>query len=85
MLDELVDRDVERLSGLEKLISQKERVARAYNKKSKVKVFPMQILFGKLFYLWIERIEHWENGPQIGKALFELSSHSPIMHMKLKN
>lgn len=39
MLDELVDLDEERLSSLEKLISQKEHVDRAYNKKVLIKVF----------------------------------------------
>lgn len=39
MLDELVDLDEERLATLDVLIRKKERVAKAYNKKVKVKKF----------------------------------------------
>lgn len=39
MLDELVDLDEERLTALYILIRQKERIAKAYNKKVKSKVF----------------------------------------------
>lgn len=39
MLDELVDLDEKMLTLLDVLIRQKERVAKAYNKKVKVKTF----------------------------------------------
>src|SRR3954470_5342779 len=39
MLDELVELDEERLIALDRLIRQKEKVAKAYNKKVKVKTF----------------------------------------------
>jgi len=39
MLDELVDLDEERWTALEVLAKQKERVAKAYNKKVKSKLF----------------------------------------------
>lgn len=39
MLDELVDLDEERLLALDALIRQKERIAKAYNKKVRVKSF----------------------------------------------
>jgi len=39
MLDELVDLDEERVKALEMLTRQKERVAKAYNKKVKSKTF----------------------------------------------
>lgn len=39
MLDELVDLNEERLTTLDVLIRQKERVAKAYNKTIKSKVF----------------------------------------------
>ncbi|XP_058784284.1 uncharacterized protein LOC131659061 [Vicia villosa] len=41
MLDELVDLDEERLTNLDRLIKQKEKVANAYNKKVKTKRFAL--------------------------------------------
>lgn len=41
MLDELVDLDEEILSTLDVLIRQKERVAKAHNKKVKAKTFSL--------------------------------------------
>lgn len=46
MLDGMVDLDEERLATLEVLIRQKERVARAYNKKLKAK----KLLVGDLVW-----------------------------------
>ncbi|KAK2437569.1 protein NYNRIN [Trifolium repens] len=48
MSDELVDLDEERLSALEVLTKQKERVAKAYNKKVKSKSFNIGELFWKV-------------------------------------
>ncbi|XP_058733023.1 uncharacterized protein LOC131604610 [Vicia villosa] len=39
MIDELVDLDEERLTALDMLVRQKQRVAKAYNKRVKAKVF----------------------------------------------
>jgi hypothetical protein len=48
MLDELVDLDEERIKALEMLTRQKERVARAYNKKVKSKTFNVGNLVWKV-------------------------------------
>jgi len=48
MLDELVDLDEERLTTLEVLAKQKERVAKAYNKKVKSKLFVQEDLVWKV-------------------------------------
>jgi len=48
MLDELVDLDEERLTTLEVLTKQKERVAKAYNKKVKSKLFSQGDLVWKV-------------------------------------
>jgi hypothetical protein len=48
MLDELVDLDEERIKALEMLTRQKERVARAYNKKVKSKTFSVGNLVWKV-------------------------------------
>jgi hypothetical protein len=48
MLDELVDLDEERLKALEVLTRQKERVAKAYNKKVKSKAFNVGDLVWKV-------------------------------------
>jgi len=48
MIDELVDLDEERLTTLEVLAKQKERVAKAYNKKVKSKLFAQGDLVWKV-------------------------------------
>jgi hypothetical protein len=48
MLDELVDLDEERIKALEMLTRQKERVAKAYNKKVKSKTFNVGNLVWKV-------------------------------------
>ncbi|WJX12138.1 hypothetical protein P8452_02667 [Trifolium repens] len=48
MLDELVDLDEERVKALEMLTQQKERVAKAYNKKVKSKTFSVGNLVWKV-------------------------------------
>jgi len=48
MLDELVDLDEERLTALDVLLRQKERVAKAYNKKVKSKSFNVGDLVWKV-------------------------------------
>jgi len=48
ILDELVDLDEERLTTLEVLTKQKERVAKAYNKKVKSKLFAQGDLVWKV-------------------------------------
>ena len=48
MADELVDLDEERMLALDSLRRQKERVARAYNKKVKDKVFVVDDLVWKV-------------------------------------
>ena len=48
MLDELVDLDGERVKALEMLTRQKERVAKAYNKKVKSKTFSVGNLVWKV-------------------------------------
>ena len=48
MADELVDIDEERMLALDSLIRQKERVARAYNKKVKDKIFFVDYLVWKV-------------------------------------
>ena len=48
MIDELVDLDEERLIALEVLTKQKERVAKAYNKKVKSKIFAQGDLVWKV-------------------------------------
>ena len=84
MTDELVDLDEERMLALDLVSKKKERVARAYNKKVKGKVFvvndfvwkvilPMDIndrVLGKWF-------PNWE-GP------FRVLKCFPIMPMRLK-
>lgn len=50
MLDEIVDLDEERMVALDVLIRQKERVARAYNKKVKVKTFSIGDLVWKVIF-----------------------------------
>ena len=69
MMDELVDLDEERLQALDVLIRQKERVAKAYNKKVKYKAFNLGDLVWKVI-LPVDRKDrvfgkqspHWE-GP----------------------
>ena len=46
--DELVDLDEEKMLALDSLIRQKERVARAYNRKVKDKVFTVEDLVWKV-------------------------------------
>ncbi|PNX70924.1 retrotransposon protein [Trifolium pratense] len=48
MLDELVDVDEERLQALDALVRQKERIAKAYNKKVKPKAFNLGDLVWKV-------------------------------------
>ena len=48
ILDELIDLDEERLMALEVLTKQKERIARAYNKKVKSKLFAQGDLVWKV-------------------------------------
>ena len=48
MMNELVDLDEERLYALEVLRRQKERIARAYNKRVKGKVFSIDDLVWKV-------------------------------------
>jgi len=48
MIDELVDLDEERLTTNEVLMKQKERVAKAYNKKVKSKLFAQGYLVWKV-------------------------------------
>jgi hypothetical protein len=48
MLDELVDLDEERIKALEMLTREKERVAKAYNKKVKSKTFNVGNLVWKV-------------------------------------
>jgi hypothetical protein len=48
MRDELVDLDEERLQALDVLIRQKERIAKAYNKKVKYKTFNLGDLVWKV-------------------------------------
>jgi len=48
ILDELVDLDEERLMTLDVLIRQKERVAKAYNKQVKTKLFAQGDLVWKV-------------------------------------
>jgi len=48
MIDELVDLDEERLTTLEVFAKQKERVAKAYNKKVKSKLFAQGDLVWKV-------------------------------------
>ena len=48
MAGEFVDLDEERMLALDSLIIQKERVARAYNKKVKDKVFAVDDLVWKM-------------------------------------
>ncbi|XP_045802423.1 uncharacterized protein LOC123896008 [Trifolium pratense] len=50
MLDELVDVDEERLQALDALIRQKERIAKAYNKKVKSKTFDVGEIIGNKRY-----------------------------------
>jgi len=57
MLDELVDFDEERWTALEVLAKQKERVAKAYNKKVKSKLFVQgdlvwKVILGKWSPSW---------------------------------
>lgn len=48
MLEELVDLDEERMTALDMLIRQKERVAKAYNKKVKPTTFLVDNLVWKV-------------------------------------
>lgn len=60
MLDELVDIDEERLTALDIVISQKECVAKAYNKKVKSKVFPVGDYVWKVIFPMNQRDEALE-------------------------
>lgn len=51
MLDESVDLDEERLTNLDILRRQKEQVAKAYNKKVKVKIFSTEEYVWKVILL----------------------------------
>jgi uncharacterized protein YsxB (DUF464 family) len=76
MMDELVDLDEERLQALDVLIRQKERVAKAYNKKVKYKAFNLGDLVWKVI-LPVDRKDrvfgkwspHWEGPFKISQVL----------------
>ncbi|XP_050875885.1 uncharacterized protein LOC127079541 [Lathyrus oleraceus] len=75
MMNELVDLDEERLHALEVLRRQKERVARAYNKRVKGKTFTMNDLVWKVILLMDRKNKtlgkwypHWEGPFRILKA-----------------
>lgn len=72
MLDELVDLDEERLKALNALFRQKEKVAKAYNKKVKAKAFSVGDMVWRLPYSWIERTKFWVSDILIGRVNFEL-------------
>ena len=57
MEDELVELDEERMLDLDSLIRQKERAARAYNKKVKDKVFSIDDLVWKVILPMEKMIE----------------------------
>ncbi|KAK2372816.1 hypothetical protein QL285_073909 [Trifolium repens] len=76
MMDELVDLDEERLQALDVLIRQKERVAKAYNKKVKYKTFNLGDLVWKVILPMDKRDRvfgkwspHWEGPFKISKIL----------------
>ncbi|XP_050918767.1 uncharacterized protein LOC127136221 [Lathyrus oleraceus] len=75
MMNELVDLDEERLHALEVLRRQKERVARAYNKRVKGKTFTMNDLVWKVILPMDRKNKalgkwspHWEGPFRILKA-----------------
>jgi hypothetical protein len=76
MMDELVDLDEERLQALDVLIRQKERVAKAYNKKVKGKIFNVGDLVWKVILPMDRRDKvfgkwspHWEGPFKIAQVL----------------
>ncbi|KAK2436930.1 protein NYNRIN [Trifolium repens] len=76
MMDELVDLDEERLQALDVLIRQKERVAKAYNKKVKGKIFNVGDLVWKVILPMDRRDRvfgkwspHWEGPFKVAQAL----------------
>lgn len=77
MLDEMVDFDQERVAVLDVLIRQKEQVAKAYNKKVKVKTFSIRDLIWKVI-LHMDRRDktlgkwspNWKGPFQIIQAFF---------------
>ncbi|KAK2366564.1 hypothetical protein QL285_079929 [Trifolium repens] len=76
MMDELVDLDEERLQALDVLIRQKERVAKAYNKKVKYKTFNLGDLVWKVIFPMDRRDRafgkwspHWEGPFKISQVL----------------
>ncbi|WJX81901.1 hypothetical protein P8452_64729 [Trifolium repens] len=76
MMDELLDLDEERLQALDVLIRQKERVAKAYNKKVKYKAFNLGDLVWKVILPMDRRDRifgkwspHWEGPFKISQVL----------------
>ncbi|WJX26318.1 hypothetical protein P8452_15256 [Trifolium repens] len=74
MMDELVDLDEERLQALDVLIRQKERVAKAYNKKVKYKAFNLGDLVWKVILPVDRKDSLWEMVTTLGRTIQNFSS-----------
>jgi hypothetical protein len=85
ILDELVDLDEERLMALEVLTKQKERVAKAYNKKVKSKLFAQGDLVWKVILPMDKKSRVSGNGLPVGKDHGKFGEFFRIMRMKSKN
>ena len=75
LFDELNEQEEERLSVLERLIQQKESIAKSYNRQVKSKLFNVDDLVWKVLLLIDKSQEHLKSGPQIGKDLLKLKRY----------
>src|SRR4051812_10173699 len=72
MIDELVNLDEERILALDSLRRQKEKVARAYNKKVRNKVFTVNILVWKVILHMDRNDQFLGNWSPIWEGLFKV-------------
>jgi hypothetical protein len=72
MLDKLVKASGERMKALGKIERDKLRVARAYNKRVKEKLFQVEDLVWKMILPIESKTTNSENGHRIGKGHIEL-------------
>jgi hypothetical protein len=85
MNDNIEDLTELRLWSLEKIKENKAKVARAYNKKVKPKVFQVRDLVWKAVLPWGLRMQRMANGPQIGMGLMELTKSYLGTHICLRS
>ena len=85
MNDNVEDHTELRLWSLEKIKENKAKVARAYNKKVKLKEFQVRDLVWEAVFHWELRTRLMENGQQIGMGLIELTMSCLEMHICLRS